>query len=469
MVSILRYIFLAILLLACSLTKGELILPRILSDNLVLQQNSKVTLWGKATPGSNVTIQTDWSDVSVETLATQEGLWEVTLITGKAGGPYSIEIINNNEKKVLNNVLLGEVWICAGQSNMVMPIKGFGCQPVNNALNTIVESESYNQIRMFTGEKNISKEPEFELKGSWESAGISTTPNFSAVGYFYARELIKVLKVPIGIINIGYGGSLIMAWMSNETLKMFPEIDLSDIDINSNRPQKVPTLFYNGMVHPIMKYKVKGVVWYQGESDLDKPELYLKLFPAMVKEWRQNMNNTNLPFYYVQIAPFKYQGEEKEAAALFREIQLKCSELIPNSEMAVTLDIGDKDLIHPSDKETVGKRLSLISLAKTYGYSKLPYKGPVYKNKIINGNKVVLTFENEANGFIPTSLEGFEVASDNNVFVPAKARIKSNNQIEIWAEEINNPVHARYCFRNYVKGSLFNSYGLPASSFRTDN
>lgn len=223
------------------------------------------------------------------------------------------------------------------------------------------------------------------------------------------------------------------------------------------------------MVYPVLRYSIKGVLWYQGESNVHEPELYRKLFPAMVESWRQSKDNEFFPFYYVQIAPLKYFGEEKIAAALFREVQLKCRELIPNSEMIVTLDIGEKDNIHPLEKETIGKRLSFAALAKTYGFHELPYKGPALKNKIINGDKITLIFDDVANGLMFTSLEGFELASENKLFMPANAMLKGEDQIELWAEGVNNPTYVRYCFRNYTKGTLFNSHGLPASSFRTDD
>lgn len=456
--------------MSISTSYGQLWLPNILSDNMVLQQNSKVKLWGKATPNSSVSIAVEWSKDAISIEAKNDGTWETVIKTTQAGGPYSISITNNSDKKVLNNILLGEVWICAGQSNMEMPLKGFNSQPVNNALETIVESEQFNIIRMFTANKTIASEKKNDVNGDWKVASVTTTTNFSAIAYFYARELYKTLKVPIGVIHISWGGSNVQAWMSAESLKMFPELVNLPIDMNSKSPMRIPAALYNGMFNPIKNYGVKGIIWYQGESNINEPELYKKIFPAMVNEWRDNIGLGNIPFYYVQIAPYRYDGSNNVKSALLREVQLQCVDLIPNTGMVVTMDIGSESLIHPAEKLTIGQRLSYISLAKTYGYNGLHWISPIYKEKEIVQNKIVLTFHNEANGFTPlhAGIQGFEIAGEDGVFYPAQAKIKSPKQIEVWSDSVVNPTRATYCFKNFAIGTLKDSFGLPVSSFRTD-
>jgi sialate O-acetylesterase len=299
---------------------------------------------------------------------------------------------------------------------------------------------------------------------------MANTPDFSAIGYFYALELYKTLKIPVGIICISWGGSNVQAWMSMENLSMFPEFDASKIDMNSKTPMRIPTALYNGMFNPVSKFGVKGVIWYQGESNLREEALYKKIFPAMVKEWRENIEMGTIPFYYAQIAPYRYDGSNLITSALIREAQLECLDIIPNSGMAVTLDVGDENLIHPAEKAIISKRLSYIALAKTYGFKYLHHKGPVFKTVKVNEEKMLLTFENTGNGFMPSvdGIKGFEVAGEDKVFYPALTKLKNGTEIEVWAKEVPNPLNVRYCFKNYTVGTLRDAYGLPASSFRTD-
>lgn len=465
-----RYIILALVLILHSSIYAKLTLPNVISDGMVLQQKSKVKLWGKATPNTVVEVFADWGEEKITTKTSHDGNWEILLTTVEAGGPFTISIKNEGKTKALKDILLGEVWICAGQSNMQMPLKGFRAQPVNNSLTTIVESEKYNDIRMFTAEQTISEKKNFDVEGAWKSASIANTADFSAIGYFYALELNKVLNVPVGMISISWGGSNIQAWMSLENLSLFPEFDVSTIDMNSKTPMRIPTALYNGMFYPISKFGVKGVIWYQGESNLREENLYKKMFPAMVKEWRKNINMGEVPFYYVQIAPYKYDGSEKTTSALIREAQFECLEVIPNSGMVVTMDLGEEHSIHPQEKEEISKRLSYLALAKTYGFNSLPSSSPVFTFSKVDQDKMLLSFNNVVDGFMPSvdSIKGFEIAGEDNHYYEAEAKIKNGRQVEVWSKRVQNPVNVRYCFKNYVVGSLKDVYGLPVSSFRTD-
>lgn len=450
--------------------EAKITLPNVISDGMVLQRDSKVKLWGKGIPNTIVKVYADWNNEKILTTTLQDGSWELLLPTSKAGGPFTISIQNDNETKTLTDILLGEVWICAGQSNMQMPIKGFRAQPVENALAVIVESEKYDNIRMFTAKNTISNNKEFDVDGKWQAASINTTTDFSAIGYFYALELNKVLEVPIGMINLSWGGSNVQAWMSLENLSMFPEFDASTIDMKSKSPMRIPSALYNGMFHPVSKYGVKGAIWYQGESNLREEVLYKKMFPGMVEEWRKNIDRGVIPFYYVQIAPYKYDGSDNIASALIREVQSDCLEIIPNSGMVVTMDVGDENSIHPSKKETISRRLSYLALANTYGFTNLPSSSPVFKSAQVKQDKMFLTFDNVADGFMPSeeSIKGFEIAGEDNVYYKAEAMIKKSVEVEVWSENVLNPINVRYCFKNFAIGSLKDVYGLPVSSFRTD-
>lgn len=458
-----------IFILQVSSLHAKVELPSILSDNMVLQQNSYVKLWGRSTPGGKVKIKTSWNNEEKKAMVNKDGYWEILVETTSAGGPYNIQF-NDGEELVLSEIYLGEVWFCSGQSNMEMPVKGFLSQPVENSLQTILESEDYPQIRFFTVKKTPALEPQSNVSGKWDIASIRNTGNFSAVAYFFALELHKRLKVPVGIIHASWGGATIDTWMSKESLSYIEEIDLDKINIKSKNPQTEPTLLYNGMLMPVSKYTIRGALWYQGENHKNMPGLYRKLFPVMVKSWRNLFGQNEFPFYYVQIAPYKYQGSERLESAYLREVQLKSLGMIPNSGMVVTMDIGDEHNIHPPQKGEIGFRLALLALSKTYGYE-VPCEGPVLIAKEAKDNKIILTFEHADTGLIfrhdkPT---GFEICDESHVFTPAQVKHIASNKLEVWSDSVESPIHVRYCFRNYVEGTLMNAYGLPASPFRTDD
>lgn len=466
------FLFTVIFFVAIS-SFAKLEIPQVISDNMVLQRNSTIRLWGKANSGSKITILADWQKESISATASNEGLWEANIKTSEAGGPYSIKISADGETKTLNNILLGEVWICSGQSNMSMPIRGFQSQPIEGSLSAIMESSAYSNIRMFTADRVISDKKEFDVKGTWQVASPNTTGYFSAIGYFYALELHKTLNTPIGMINLSWGGSSAQAWMSLDLLKMFPEINTSAIDMKSKSPQRIPTALHNAMFNPISKYTVKGIIWYQGENNIIDYPLYKKIFPAMVEEWRKVIGLGEIPFYYVQIAPYKYKDSEQNESAFLREVQLHSQFLIPNSGMVTTGDVGEENLIHASNKKDISRRLACWALAKTYGLDKIPHQTPVYRKKEVNGNKLMIHFNYAETGLVlkgdPSKV--FEIAGDDNIFHPAQALVKGNegNVLEIWSEQVSNPTNVRYCFKNYFESVLYNNYMMPASPFRTDS
>ena len=362
--------------------------------------------------------------------------------------------------------MIGEVWLCSGQSNMEMPVKGFNNQPINGSAEAILNSRN-SQIRLFTVKRATSLEPLENVEGQWSEAGPATVRDFSATAYFFGKKLNSLLNVPIGLIHTSWGGSNVETWMDKETLSEFNTIELPK-KLPEGAPQRTPTLLYNAMINPLIGYNIKGAIWYQGESNRNQAKEYAQLFPTMINTWREKWQQGKFPFYFVQIAPYGYDGGN---AGYVREAQLHTMKTVENTGMAVTMDIGDCDFIHPREKKLVGDRLALWALAKDYGMEGIAYSGPVYKaiDEIKDG-KVKLSFEYNENGLSSYGrpLSGFEVAGADKVFHPAEAKINGDRTLSVWAEGVLNPVAVRYAFKNCEAGSLFNTDGLPASSFRTD-
>lgn len=453
-------------LLFVNLTHAKVKLPAIVSSNMVLQRNTTIKLWGWADANEKINIEPSWLNQALSIEADDKGNWSVQVKTTNSKKPQTIKIISESTNIILENVLLGEVWLCSGQSNMEMPVKGYSNQPVYGSLEAILNATN-NNIRLFTVKRNASLIPLEDVSGEWLITNLQSVKDFSAVGYFFGKKLNTLLDIPIGLIHTSWGASRVEAWMDEETLSEFKNTEIVK-DIPKEYPQHSPALLYNGMLHPLQNYSIKGVVWYQGESNITKADEYLRLFPAMVKQWRNQWKQEKLPFYYVQIAPFKYWGNNP---VYLREAQLKCMQLIDNTGMVVTLDIGDCEFIHPPEKRIVGDRLAYWALSKDYNFEGLAFSGPVYKEfEITQDGKINLFFDYCPNGLssFGMPLSGFEIASNDKIFHPATATINENRTVTVFSEEVENPVAARYAFTHCPTGTLFNIEGLPASSFRTD-
>ncbi len=449
--------------------------PSFFADNMVLQRKQKVKLWGFDNSGTEVQVITNWG-VEVSTITNKKGKWIVEFETPDAGRSYTIKI-HGTDEILLNNVAIGEVWICSGQSNMEMPVKGFPGEAVQGANEVILNSKNDN-IRMISLSRNVSLTPldDVELEHSWQVASPANVGNFSAVGYFFAKKLEALLDVPIGIIHTSWGGSRIEAWMDRETLAAFKTIPLENLDAAMKKRQR-PFQIYNAMLHPMIGYGIKGAAWYQGESNLDNSDLYKDLFSELINSWRTKWNQGDFPFYFVQIAPFQYSHPDKIGSALLREAQLQTMQSVKNTGMVVTSDVGHCENIHPMEKKAVGDRLAYWALSKTYGLGGVTYSGPIYR-KIdeIKDNKVTLSFEHGERGYSNFQgkgkdeqfFKGFEIAGENKVFHAAQARAKYQSVV-VWSDKVKKPVAVRYNFRNCSDGDFFNVEGLPASPFRTDD
>lgn len=337
----------------CGDASAKVKLPAIFSDGMVMQQLGTVPVWGESDrKQGQVTVKTSWNGEEYTAAIGSDGKWKAMVETPRYGGPYSIGI-SDGETVTINNVLIGEVWVCSGQSNMNMTIDGSYNDPVIGALDAVVTSTDDN-IRMFTVGQKMDSKPLAECTGEWKAASSENTPHFTAAGYYFARKIRQVLGVPVGIIHTAYGGSRVEAWMSAEGVAPFKDIE----EVQNE------CILYNGMLAPVVGYGIRGCLWYQGEANVDYPDLYTRLLPAMVADWRQKWGQGEFPFYYAQIAPYNYgRGEGKgNNSAYLREAQTKCLDLIPNSGMAILTDVGYPNTIHPMKKEEVGDRFAYLAL-----------------------------------------------------------------------------------------------------------
>ena len=466
----------AVLCMAASMSEAKVTLPQIFGDNMVLQQQTDARIWGKAEPLSKVTIRPSWDKkMAVTVTADADGKWMAAVATPAAGGPYSVEI-SDGEKLVLENVLVGEVWFCSGQSNMEMPVRGFDCQPVEGSADVIMGADPAVPIRFCTVGKATAVTPQEDCRTKWEENAPDAVRWASATAYFFGQYLNRVLDVPVGLIISDWGGTAIEAWMDRETIAAgFPEFDLSFIDRGEvqGNVSGTPTQLYNAMVAPLLPYTIKGFIWYQGEANIGRAEQNRKLMSAYAGMMRERWENPDMPFFYVQIAPFRYgDGDNGISSALLREAQMLSWGDIPNSGMAVTLDIGDSDCIHPAKKRQVGERLALMALHQTYGRQTINPYSPVYRSWEVNQGRIFVYFNNADGGLAPLGhlLTGFEVAGPDKVFHPATARVSGWDTVEVYCpSEVTEPAAVRYGFHNCTDASLYNLYGIPASSFRTDS
>ncbi|MGV8136311.1 MAG: sialate O-acetylesterase [Mangrovibacterium sp.] len=457
--------FMAALLISVSM-HAEVKLPAIFGNHMVLQQQTDAAIWGKASPSKNVSAKTSWDGKSYSTRADNNGNWKLKVKTPKAGGPYSITISDGKELK-LNDVLIGEVWVCSGQSNMEMPVKGFRNQPVIGS-NEAIANSANESIRLFSVTRKTSLEPLDDFTGQWTECIPENAANFSATAYYFGRMLQKALGVPVGLINSSWGGTRIEPWISENGIKKFDFVPLPDKNQTGTLSPQIPTVLYNAMIKPMVGFAMRGGIWYQGESNRNEYKEYQKLMPGLIQNWRDEWGIGDFPFYYMQIAPFVYGGGVN--SAFLREAQLKASTVLENTGMACLMDVGEATCIHPANKQIGSERLAYLALAKTYGKKGFEYSGPVLKEMTVEGIMVKLTFDHAANGMTTfgKDLVNFKIAGENKRFYPAQATITGSG-ISLVSPMVEKPVAVRYAFDDFVVGELFNTEGFPVSSFRTDD
>ncbi|WP_159520248.1 sialate O-acetylesterase [Sunxiuqinia indica] len=470
---------LVLLFFACvaifSSVQAKVKMSALFADHMVLQQQSEVAIWGWADARSEVNVTTSWNDKSYTAKAAKDGKFKLMVETPAAGGPYEI-IVSDGEALTIENVLIGEVWLCSGQSNMEMPMKGFRGQPVLGSNMDILKSNNEN-IRVITVPRSSQTVAQENFEAKWKVADAAAIRNFSATGYYFGRLLNEMLDVPIGLIEVSYGGSCVQAWMSPETSVAFEGKQVPAPGDTIPVPNRTPTVLFNGMLNPVIGYGMKGCIWYQGETNYQEPDRYEELFPTMVNEWRELWGIGNFPFYYAQIAPFDYSVfyssedvKEKYNSAYLRDAQRKALDDIPNSGMAVLMDVGEETCIHPMHKQEGGERLALWALGETYDLPDFSYKSPAYDAFEVKGSQVVVSFKDVANGLTTfgKELTGFEIAGENKVFYPADVFLRTKSVV-VSSPRVEKPVAVRYAFKDFIVGTLFGTDGLPVSSFRTDD
>jgi len=469
-------LLITVFLVKTGLANAEIVLPSLIGDGMVLQQNTTINIWGKATKNSKITIKVSWKEENYGATADNNGNWEIKIPTISGGfTKHTITIVNGTDKVVLKDILLGEVWLAGGQSNMEMNPQGLPHQPLNNAIDEILDFD-YPYIRFFLVKRAHDKTPKEDVEGNWTLPTPETVKNFSTIGFNFSKILNKTLKMPVGIIGCYWGGTKIEAWISDEAIQKV-KADNKDIRIidTATSVAQTPSILYNGMVHPIRKYQIAGCIFYQGESNVMDPKAYSELFPAMIADWRKSFNK-DFTFLYVQIAPYNYDNRGWKSdgieAALFREVQILSQSKIPKSGIVSTTDVGAEFTIHPPEKRPVAKRLAYLALAKVYYQGHFEALAPQYVSHKIEDNFVSVRFKNVALGLTTfyQEYEGFEVAGEDGVFLKAKVRKKKGTRdwLELYNDKVAKPVAARYGFRNYIYGNLYNSYGIAALPFRTD-
>ena len=461
-------LFLILLFILSVNAKAEIKLPAVFGDNMVLQQLTEVAFWGHGNHNANITVKTSWNSKSYSVRSGADGSWKLNVSTPAAGGPYTVTV-SDGKAITLKNVMIGEVWVCSGQSNMEMPMKGFYNQPITGS-NEAIATSSNNQIRLITIPRTTSFTPLDDFEGAWKMAEPESVAGFSATAYFFGRMLQEALNVPVGLIFTAWGGTRIEPWISEAGIKNFNWVKLPDPSLALTQPlsQQTPTVLFNGMINPIVGFGIRGAIWYQGEANRNEPAEYQKLLPGLADNWRSVWEIGQFSFYYVQIAPFEYGSGHN--SAFLREAQLNASKASPNMGMACLMDAGEKNCIHPANKKAAGERLAYQALAKTYGLKGIASDGPELKEMKIAGNQVLLSFENAPNGLTSFGKEllCFEVAGSNKRFFPAKAFF-TRAGITLLSPDVADPVAVRYAFKDFIIGDLYNIEGIPASSFRTDN
>lgn len=461
----LKVILTCCLLLGLLSLTAEVKLNSLFSDHMILQKGVQVPVWGTADDGEKVSVSFNGQTMSTSAV---NGKWMLKL----SPMPYvltakSMKITGKNTI-VIHDILVGEVWLCSGQSNMERQLGPRPPQPLITDWEKERDVADYPFIREYYVPLDYSKSKKVDVNSTWTVCSPQTVPEFSAIGYLFAKNLFKNLKVPVGIIFSAYGGTPAEDWTSKTALENNP--DLTELVKNYDKPTsswkpkgKTMSGLYNGMIYPLLPYAIKGIVWYQGESNNDHPAQYQTILPVMIQNWRQDFKLGNIPFLIVQIAPNKDMSPE------IRESQFLVCKKVKNTALIVTTDCGDADNIHPSHKQPVGERLALAAEALAYK-EKIEYAGPTYQSFKINGKEVCLSFTHIGKGLKSkgnSGLKGFTIAGKDKKFVPATAVFKGN-KVCVYNDSVHKPIAVRYGWSNVPDVNLYNVDGLPASPFRTD-
>lgn len=492
---------LSLLVTLASLAVAEIRTSSIFGDSMVVQRDKPIRVWGWTEKGAEVTVSL--AGKSVSGTADDSGRFDVKLPALEAGGPHEMKIQAGGDTKTFTDVLVGEVWICSGQSNMAWQ--------VSNANDPDLESltAKYPNIRLISVPQVGTQEPQDDFDGKWEHCTPETVRSFSAVGYFFGRQLHQTLDIPIGLIDNAWGGSAAEAWVRRDALEADGKYDelLAKWDHEAetydheakvkeykeklavwnetkkgNRPRAPrnvlvgnhrPANIYNGVLKPTIGYTIRGAIWYQGESNAGRAYQYRDLFPLMIQTWRNDWAQGDFPFYWVQLADFRAEASEPgdSSWAELREAQTMTLSRLPNTGQAVIIDLGEAIDIHPKNKQDVAMRLSRIALARDYGIN-VPYLGPTYESMETDGNKIRVKFSDEGGAldtFDVSEMRGFTIAGDDQKFHPAVAKKIGKNVVEVSSEKVKEPVAVRYGWAENPVVNVYNTVGLPMNPFRTDD
>ncbi len=451
---------LLLLFITSNSLQAKVALPSIFGNHMVMQQNSDEKLWGWGKPFEEVKVTTSWTSDTLKTVVNQNGHWSFMLHTPKAGGPHKITIQGYNTVTI-DDILMGEVWLCSGQSNMEWCASyGF----INSEEE--VKNATHEELRLFHVNWRTSPYRCIDVEGEWVKCTPETMKDFSAIGYFFGRELNQNLKVPVGIISSNWGGTPVEAWIPTEKIQASQELSdaANKVPYFPWAPNK-PGYTFNSMIAPIIPFAIKGVLWYQGEANVDNAYAYTDMLEELVKSWREEFK-TNFAFHYAQIAPYK--DYLKTSGVEVRDAQRRALNRISNANMVILSDIGDTTDIHPRNKVDAGMRFASSVLNQTYGLKEYPLSGPLFKDYRVDGNKVEVSFDYSDGLYCSEKeLEMFEVAGADLKWYHAKAVIK-NEKVIVSSNKVKEPVYVRLGWTNTATLKLFNNDNLPASSFTTE-
>ncbi len=486
---------------------GELRLPALFTDHMVLQRGEPIRIWGWAEPGEEVSVGI--GDNKTEDISDERGYWSAVLPPMEAGGPYEIEITGGSEEITRGDVLVGDVWVCSGQSNMFWKLK----QSDNGAI--AIRDSNIPELRLFSVERNATRYPVKDVIGHWSRSNPETSPEFSAVAFYFGSEIQVELGVPIGLIHSSWGGTRVEPWTPPTG---YPEGEARDGFLSTieegvgvyeesmqaygndllnwekaktqallegrqtpDKPRepslrRVSTNLYNAMINPLVPFSIRGVIWYQGEANRNDRLAYTEKFQALIRGWRNVWGQGDFPFYFVQLAPFNHSliPRVKTPSPLTLPLIWEAQEnalILPNTGMATITDVGNLNNIHPTNKQTVGHRLGQLALAKTYGRVGLVFSGPHYQSHRVEEDRVHILIENTGRGLISRDgkeLDWFEIAGADQQFYPAKAKFE-DNEVVVTSEKVETPVAVRFGFHESAEPNLFNREGFPAVPFRTDS
>lgn len=447
--------------------RAEVTLPTILGSHMVLQRDVPCPIWGWAEPGEVVTVE--FAGQQLATKADGQGNWLVRLQPLKASAEPQTLTVRGKNTVALEDILVGEVWICSGQSNMEWTVRESHPAEEFGVLG------AYPQLRHIKIDHTPAFEPQKDVpsKGGWTPCTPQYVGGFTAVGYYFARRISEELGVPVGLIGANWGGLRIEPWIPPVGFRQVPELKQEYTDKLATYPLKIehyhqtPLAVYNGMIHPLLPVAIRGALWYQGESNNGEGLLYFEKMKALIAGWRAVWGNPDLPFYYVQLAPFENKGDPTKLAELWEAQTAALT--IPHTGMVVTNDIGNLKNIHPKNKHDVGRRLALWALAKTYGQSSLVYSGPLYKEARLEGRQIRISFDHVGSGLVARDgqpLTWFQIAGTNGKFIEAQAEIDGDTVV-VHSDSVTEPKFVRFAWSQLAQPNLANKEGLPASAFRS--